>query len=41
MRGKIETFFIYRTTILPQKDMIKEMLGRLEEFHIKFMAEYA
>lgn len=31
----------FRTTILPQKEMIKEMLGRLEEFHIKFMAEYA
>merc|ERR1712106_282118 len=31
----------FRTTILPQKDMIKEMLGRLEEFHMKFLAEYA
>ena len=33
--------FHFRTTILPQKDMIKEMLGRLEEFHIKFLAEYS
>merc|ERR1711892_1141798 len=31
----------FRTTILPQKDMIMEMLGRLEEFHLKFLAEYA
>jgi len=33
--------FHFRTTILPQKDMITEMLGRLKEFHIKFLAEYA
>ena len=32
---------IRRTTILPQKDMIKEMLGRLKEFHVKFTAEYS
>jgi len=31
----------FRTTILPQKEMINEMLGRLKEFHLKFMAEYA
>merc|ERR1719225_2395212 len=31
----------FRTTILPQKEMILEMLGRLKEFHMKFMAEYA
>merc|ERR1712155_27801 len=30
----------FRTTILPQKEMIHEMLGRLKEFHMKFMAEY-
>merc|ERR1712126_144568 len=30
----------FRTTILPQKEMIKDMLGRLREFHMKFMAEY-
>eukprot|EP00090_Calanus_glacialis_P014648 TRINITY_DN2347_c0_g1_i1.p1 TRINITY_DN2347_c0_g1~~TRINITY_DN2347_c0_g1_i1.p1 ORF type:complete len:484 (-),score=196.37 TRINITY_DN2347_c0_g1_i1:153-1604(-) len=33
--------FHFRTTILPQKDMINEMLGRLKEFHIKFLADYA
>jgi len=33
--------FHFRTTILPQKEMIKEMLGRLKDFHLKFMAEYA
>ena len=31
----------YRTTILPQKEMIIEMLGRLKEFHVKFMAEHS
>merc|ERR1719295_699033 len=31
----------FRTTILPQKEMINEMLGRLKEFHMKFLAEYA
>jgi len=30
----------FRTTILPQKEMMKDMLGRLKEFHMKFMAEY-
>jgi len=33
--------FHFRTTILPQKEMITEMLGRLKEFHLKFLAEYA
>jgi len=33
--------FHFRTTILPQKEMIKEMLGRLREFHMKFMAEHS
>merc|ERR1739844_29745 len=33
--------FHFRTTILPQKEMIKEMLGRLKEFHVKFMAEHS
>merc|ERR1712083_102248 len=31
----------FRTTILPQEDMIAEMLGRLKGFHIKFMAEHS
>jgi len=39
--GQQQGTYHFRTTILPQKDMIKEMLGRLEEFHMKFLAEYA
>lgn len=38
------TLYVYsvsRTTILPQKEMIIEMLGRLKEFHVKFMAEHS
>ena len=35
------TVCTFRTTILPQKEMIHEMLGRLKEFHMKFMAEYS
>lgn len=30
-----------RTTILPQKEMIKTMLNSLKEFHLKFMKEYS
>jgi len=30
----------FRTTILAQKDLIKDMLGRLGAFHAKFLAEY-
>jgi len=33
--------FHFRTTILPQKEMIKDMLGRLREFHMKFLAEHS
>merc|ERR1712168_449547 len=33
--------FHFRTTILPQKDMINEMLGRLKEFHMKFLADHS
>jgi len=33
--------FHFRTTILPQEDMIKEMLGRLKEFHLNFLKQYA
>jgi len=32
--------FHFRTTILPQKDMIKQMLGRLKDFHLNFLQEY-
>lgn len=31
----------FRTTILPQKDKIISMLGRLEKFHLKFLKEHA
>merc|ERR1719384_1712689 len=33
--------FHFRTTILPQEPMIKDMLGRLKEFHIKFLEKYS
>jgi len=32
--------FHFRTTILPQKGMITEMLGRLRDFHLKFLEQY-
>lgn len=31
----------FRTTILPQKDKIKSMLGQLKEFHLKFLKEFS
>lgn len=31
----------FRTTILPQKEMMKTMLTSLKEFHIKFLKEYS
>jgi alanine transaminase len=31
----------FRTTILPQKDMIVSMLDRLRTFHLQFLKEYA
>jgi len=33
--------FHFRTTILPQEDVTKEMLERLREFHLKFLKQYA
>jgi len=38
--GQREGTFHFRTTILAQKDVIKSMLGRLGDFHAKFLAEY-
>jgi len=32
--------FHFRTTILPQEDVIVDMLGRLKEFHMKFIKQY-
>lgn len=31
----------FRTTILPQEDVTKEMLGRLKDFHLEFMNKYS
>jgi len=38
--GQLPGTFHFRTTILPQEDMIGEMLGRLKQFHVKFLEEY-
>merc|ERR1719315_724690 len=39
--GQFPGTFHFRTTILPQEDMIKDMLGRVKEFHIKFLEQYS
>jgi len=39
--GQAAGTFHFRTTILPQEPMIKDMLGRLKEFHIKFLEKYS
>jgi len=33
--------FHFRTTILPQEVMIRDMLGRIKEFHVEFLKKYA
>merc|ERR1719516_93305 len=38
--GQREGTFHFRTTILAQKDVIRSMLGRLGDFHVKFLEEY-
>jgi aspartate/methionine/tyrosine aminotransferase len=38
--GQREGTFHFRTTILAQKDVIKSMLARLGDFHVKFLEEY-
>jgi len=38
--GQMPGTFHFRTTILPQKDMITAMLGRLKQFHLNFLNEY-
>lgn len=30
----------FRTTILPQTDLLKEMLQKFQTFHTQFMAEF-
>merc|ERR1711971_248644 len=39
--GQAVGTYHFRTTILPQEPMIKDMLGRLKEFHIKFLEKYS
>ncbi|XP_011337892.1 alanine aminotransferase 2 isoform X2 [Ooceraea biroi] len=39
--GQIPGTYHFRTTILPQKEKIKMMLGALKQFHIKFLEEYS
>merc|ERR1719216_318805 len=39
--GQMPRTFHFRTTILPQEEMIKDMLARIKEFHIKFIAKYS
>ena len=33
-------FVIFRTTILPQPALMKEMLDRFGKFHTRFLEEY-
>jgi len=39
--GQYPGTFHFRTTILPQEPMIADMLGRLREFHVKFLKEFS
>ncbi|CAJ0593737.1 unnamed protein product [Cylicocyclus nassatus] len=38
--GQKEGTYHFRTTILPQKDVMKDMLARFTSFHKKFLEEY-
>ncbi|KAJ1351602.1 hypothetical protein KIN20_007685 [Parelaphostrongylus tenuis] len=38
--GQREGTYHFRTTILPQTDLMKEMLNRFKSFHMKFLEEY-
>merc|ERR1719333_284847 len=38
--GQLPDTYHFRTTILPQEEMIKDMLGRIKEFHLKFLKEF-
>lgn len=38
--GQRPNTYHFRTTILPQKQKLKEMLEHFREFHVKFLAEY-
>merc|ERR1712013_496090 len=39
--GQLPDTYHFRTTILPQEEMIKDMLGRIKEFHLKFLKQYS
>merc|ERR1719186_176190 len=39
--GQLPGTYHFRTTILPQEAMIEDMLGRIKEFHMKFLKEYS
>merc|ERR1712042_133777 len=39
--GQLPGTYHFRTTILPQEAMITDMLGRIKEFHLKFLKEYS
>merc|ERR1739838_698578 len=39
--GQFPGTFHFRTTILPPEEMTIEMLGRIKEFHMKFLKEYS
>ncbi|KHJ89854.1 hypothetical protein OESDEN_10313 [Oesophagostomum dentatum] len=38
--GQKEGTYHFRTTILPQPELMKEMLERFKSFHTKFLLEY-
>lgn len=38
--GQRPNTFHFRTTILPQTDKLKEMLGKFGKFHAEFMNQY-
>ncbi|XP_040583627.1 alanine aminotransferase 1 isoform X2 [Lepeophtheirus salmonis] len=39
--GQVPDTYHFRTTILPQKKFLINMLDRLKEFHLKFLKEYS
>jgi alanine transaminase len=39
--GQVPGTYHFRTTILPQPDLMKVMLERLKNFHLEFMKEYS
>jgi len=39
--GQSPNTYHFRTTILPQEPMIVDMLGRLKDFHVKFLKDFS